>query len=134
VKGILVAVVIGLAVNECCDVCPWVASKIVRWSARQRYKDQDLAETRAEELAALIEDRPGKLLKLATALGFAAGAVAVAARQARSRHTANKVNRLAAGLGLTMGRYAIFCLGWGAFVATFLALLVSSAGVRLNTF
>jgi hypothetical protein len=57
------------------DLCPWLADKLVRWSAFRRYRDRERAETRAEELAALIEQRPGHLLKLFTAINFAAGTV-----------------------------------------------------------
>ncbi len=72
---VLFAVVSGLAVNECCDISPWAARKLVVWSARHRYYDQARADTRAEELTRLIDDRPGKLFKLITALGFAAAAI-----------------------------------------------------------
>ena len=44
------------------------------------------AEVRAEELEALIEERPGGLLKLTTALSFAAAAVGSAARRALGEH------------------------------------------------
>lgn len=72
---ILFAIITGLAVNECCDVSPWAARKLVRWSAHRRYVPPARAELRAEELAAFIDDRPGRLFKLITALGFAAAAV-----------------------------------------------------------
>lgn len=68
-------VCLALAANECCELSPWAAEKIARWSARLRYSDPSRAEVRAEELAALVEDRPGKLLKLITALSFAGAAV-----------------------------------------------------------
>jgi AcrR family transcriptional regulator len=73
---ILMGIALGLLVNECCDVSPWLARKFVRWSAHRRYVDQCRAETRAEELVALIDDRPGKLFKLITALGFVVTATA----------------------------------------------------------
>ncbi|WP_155127324.1 hypothetical protein [[Actinomadura] parvosata] len=47
---------------------------------------------RAEELAAVIEERPGKLLKLATALAFIAGALA--ARLLRVAQISTKTIRL----------------------------------------
>ncbi|MFD0889442.1 hypothetical protein ACFQ08_33320 [Streptosporangium algeriense] len=75
-------VVLGLAVNEACDLSPWLAGKIVRWSARVRYGNGERAETRAEELSSLIDDRPGKLFKLITAVGFALGAATERARRA----------------------------------------------------
>lgn len=67
----------GLAINEFCDLSPWAADKIVRWSAYLRYPDKARAEIRSEELAALIDERPGKLFKLITALCFAAAATRV---------------------------------------------------------
>ena len=72
---ILISVALGLLVNECCDVSPWCADKLVRWSACRRYTDPARAAERAEELAAVIETRPGKLLKLFTALGFACSVI-----------------------------------------------------------
>lgn len=72
---ILLAMFLGLVVNECCDVSPWLARKLVRWSAHRRYASPARAELRAEELAKLIDDRPGRLFKLITALGFVATAV-----------------------------------------------------------
>jgi hypothetical protein len=58
---VLLAIITGLAVNECCDVSPWIARKLVRWSARRRYAPPFQAKLRAEELAAYIDDRPGKV-------------------------------------------------------------------------
>jgi len=57
---ILLAIITGLAVNECSEMSPWAARKLVRWSAHPRYAPP----SRAEELAALIDDRPGRLFKL----------------------------------------------------------------------
>lgn len=85
---ILLAILIGLAVNEFCDVSPWAARKLVRWSAYRRYTDPTRAGVRADELAALINDRPGNLFKLLTALSFVAGATATAGRRAIERSLA----------------------------------------------
>jgi len=71
---VLLGIGVGLVVNEFCDVSPWLARKIARWSAFHRYSDPARAAARAEELAAVINDRPGKLFKLITACGFAAAA------------------------------------------------------------
>ena len=68
----------ALLVNEFCDISPWAARKLVRWSAHLRYTDPERAKIRAEELAALIDKRPGKLFKLVTATFFAASAVRAA--------------------------------------------------------
>ncbi|MEV3981747.1 hypothetical protein [Nonomuraea sp. NPDC049758] len=72
---------LGLMVNELCDLSPWLARGVVRWAARLQYGRTDRATMRAEELQALINERPGKLFKLVTALGFAAAASAGALRQ-----------------------------------------------------
>lgn len=85
---VLMSVTLGLAINECSELYPWCARKAVRWSAFRRYTDPGRAKTRAEELTALIDSRPGKLFKLITALGFAVPAGAVAARRAATRRSA----------------------------------------------
>jgi membrane protein YdbS with pleckstrin-like domain len=78
---ITLAVVLGLIVNEFSDVSPWLARKLVGWSARLRYGDTTRAEIRAEELAAVINDRPGKLFKLGTGVRFASSALATRVRR-----------------------------------------------------
>ncbi|MGH8347616.1 MAG: hypothetical protein ACRES5_13795 [Pseudomonas sp.] len=77
---VLVASIIGLAVSEFSEICPWLARKLVQWSARRHYAPASRAALRAEELTAFINDRPGKLFKLITALGFAS--VAIVTRKA----------------------------------------------------
>ncbi|MGA8520773.1 MAG: hypothetical protein WB735_22150, partial [Pseudonocardiaceae bacterium] len=61
--------------NECCDVSSWAARKLICWSAHRHYAPPSRAEVRAEELAAYIDDCPGKLFKLITALAFAGAAI-----------------------------------------------------------
>ena len=85
IAGILLGIVTGLLANELFEFSPWCARKLVRWSAFRRYTDPDRAEMRAEELTALINDRPGKLFKLITAVCFAADAVIVCSRRAVAR-------------------------------------------------
>lgn len=89
---ILISVIIGLIVNEGCDVSPWCARRLVRWSAHRRYAEPGRAAGRAEELEALIDARPGQLLKLFTAVGFAGSALLVACRRtlARSQQLADE--------------------------------------------
>ncbi|MGN9777069.1 PH domain-containing protein [Micromonospora sp. H33] len=72
---VVLALVLGLVVNEMTDLSPWLGRKLVTWSARLRYRDDPRAEVRAEELAAVINDRPGKLFKLGTGLGFLSSAL-----------------------------------------------------------
>jgi hypothetical protein len=75
------AIISGLLVNEATDICPWFAIRLMRWAARLRYPHApERAATRGEELAALINDRPGKLFKLFTALGFSLHALVVLRR------------------------------------------------------
>lgn len=71
----VLAVVLGLVVNEMTDLSPWLGRKLVAWSAWLRYQDTPRAGIRAEELAAVINDRPGKLFKLGTGLGFFSAAL-----------------------------------------------------------
>jgi hypothetical protein len=79
------AVVLGLLVNEATDICPWIAVRLVRWAAQLLYRRApERAAIRAEELAALVNDRPGKLLKLFTALGFVLHALLAAGFGRRS--------------------------------------------------
>jgi lipopolysaccharide/colanic/teichoic acid biosynthesis glycosyltransferase len=75
------AIISGLLVNEITDVCPWLAVRLVRWAARLRYPHApERAAIRAVEHARVINDRPGKLFKLFTALGFALDALVVVRR------------------------------------------------------
>ncbi|MFI6182557.1 hypothetical protein ACIA8R_44010 [Nonomuraea sp. NPDC051191] len=72
---IVLGVLLGLIANEMCDVSPWLARKLVASAAHLQYRDPARAAMRAEELEALVNERPGKLFKLATALAFVAGAL-----------------------------------------------------------
>ncbi|PRY30249.1 ATP-binding protein [Pseudosporangium ferrugineum] len=75
--SILLSILFGLLVNECCELSPWIARRVVRWAAYRRYRNPVRARIRAEELAGVIDARPGKLFKLMTALAFGAVAAAV---------------------------------------------------------
>lgn len=72
----------GLLVNEMTDVSPWAARKLVRWAAYRWTTDPDTAAGYAEEWTAIIDERPGKLLKLLTAVQFSIGAAGRAAPRA----------------------------------------------------
>ncbi|MFB9356761.1 SsgA family sporulation/cell division regulator [Actinoplanes nipponensis] len=67
-------ILLGLAINEMCDISPWMAKQVVAVAARLNYIDHELRAIRGEEWAGLLDERPGKLFKLATALGFLAAA------------------------------------------------------------
>jgi mycothiol system anti-sigma-R factor len=87
IAGILLGIVSGLLANEFCEFSPWCARELVRWSAFRRYANPGRAEMRAEELTALINERPGNLFKLFTAAGFAGAAVIVSVRRAVARES-----------------------------------------------
>ncbi|MFF4605963.1 hypothetical protein ACFY12_24880 [Streptomyces sp. NPDC001339] len=60
---ILIPAVVGLAIGEFTEVCSWLARGILRLAARQ-LGDAEAAERYEAEWVALLEERPGKLLKL----------------------------------------------------------------------
>jgi len=84
---VVFAIATGLAANECCELTPWCSRKLAQWSAYRRYSDPARAQARAEELAAVINDRPGNLLKLITGLSFAGGAAIVSTRRSITGRT-----------------------------------------------
>jgi hypothetical protein len=93
IVAVTLGVVASLIANEFCDVSPWLSEKIIRWSARLRYsRDPERAAVRSEELAALLEERPGNLFKVFTAVGFAAVALVQKAEQ-RVFHKTNQESR-----------------------------------------
>ncbi|MET9069457.1 hypothetical protein [Streptosporangium sandarakinum] len=82
---VFLAIVLGIVVNEMCDLSPWLAVRLVALAARLQHGTSPRAEERSEDFAAYINDRPGKLFKLLTALGFlATGAVTGLRRRQRS--------------------------------------------------
>ncbi|MFF4810560.1 hypothetical protein ACFY03_20335 [Micromonospora chersina] len=76
---LLLGALLSLALSELTEVSPWAARKLVRWAAYRWTTDPELAAAYAEEWAAIIDERPGKLLKLLTATGFTLGATGRAA-------------------------------------------------------
>lgn len=73
--GMLLGVASSLIASEFTEVSPYLARRLVRWAARIWSTTEEAGEAYAEEWLAVINDRPGKLLQLATALGFVGGAV-----------------------------------------------------------
>jgi AcrR family transcriptional regulator len=126
----LMGIVLGLLVNECCEVSPWLARKCVRWSAHRRYADRCRAQTRAEEFVALIDDRPGNLYKLITALGFVASATAeVLMRQASARLTRRQLDDDDAVRGRIID-VTVDCLIRSGYAGTTTAQVMKLAGIR----
>lgn len=69
---IILAVILALVGNEVCDLSPWLGRQLVFVAAKLKYPAGDRRQIRTRELQALIEERPGKLLKLFTGLWFLA--------------------------------------------------------------
>jgi hypothetical protein len=76
VLGVIASVLTGVLVNEFCDIAPWLAGMVVRRAARTWAKGHAAAGIYEEEWAAVVDDCPGKVTKLALALRFAIGAAA----------------------------------------------------------
>jgi membrane protein YdbS with pleckstrin-like domain len=79
------SVLLGIVINEMSDLSPWIADRLVRVAAALRYGRTVRAAVRAEELQALVNERPGNLLKVATALAFVITASVTRARTAIAR-------------------------------------------------
>ncbi|EFC85278.1 tetratricopeptide repeat protein [Parafrankia sp. EUN1f] len=78
IAGPLLGILCCYLLNEIYDISPWFGRVLARWAAHLRYADPLRAHVRAEELAAHIDARPGKLLKLCTAAGLFVSAVGAA--------------------------------------------------------
>ncbi|MEV7227289.1 hypothetical protein AB0M79_09740 [Polymorphospora sp. NPDC051019] len=76
---LLAGATIGLIFAEFTEICPWAARRLVSWAAYRWTTDPEEAAGYAEEWKAVIDDRPGKLFKLVTAVQFTAGAACRAA-------------------------------------------------------
>jgi hypothetical protein len=71
----VIGIVLSLLATEFTDISPWLARKLASWAAYRWTPDPEAAAGYAEEWAAIIEERPGRLFKLLTAVGFAGGAI-----------------------------------------------------------
>ncbi|MFI1382938.1 hypothetical protein [Embleya sp. NPDC020886] len=67
--SMLIGAIVALLFTEAVDICPWLAARMVRASAR-RIPNPKLALRFEEEWLGVVERRPGKLLKLVSALGI----------------------------------------------------------------
>ena len=86
---LVVTIVVGLAINEMSDLAPATAQRIVKLAARLWSEDAAQQEIYAEEWSAYIEERPGKLYKLGTALLLLCSATANHLRARAKRPTLN---------------------------------------------
>jgi hypothetical protein len=88
---IVFAVAAGLLINEVADISPWLARRIVdHASARYAQKSPETAELYTEEWSAIVSERPGKVLKLLTALRFLFGVYGVALTSALRKSGRNR--------------------------------------------
>jgi hypothetical protein len=135
---IVIAVVLAIGAAELSDYLSWLAGKMAHASAYLRYGDTERAKVRAEEWVKLIEDRPGQILKLGTALGFlvtgayfASGRQFRAARPARGSraHKAKNARKHLVPILMLTGMSSALALGavYGAVVDTGRALVLAMA-------
>jgi transcriptional regulator with XRE-family HTH domain len=78
------AVLLPMLLTEFGDRCPWLAQKLVRWSAHRLRNPEDRARYE-EEWVANLNEVPGKLGRLVAALGFLASVPRMRATLGRTR-------------------------------------------------
>jgi hypothetical protein len=79
--GIVAAIGLGVLTNELCDLAPWLARLLLRRAASLEAKSPEEAMLIYDEMAATLDEVPGKLTKLL----FAAGRMTLAFRHLRWR-------------------------------------------------
>lgn len=107
---IAISVMMGLAVNEVCDLSPWLARRLIKRAAQLRYGTDARADVRAEEWSDLVDLRPGKLFKLLMALSFVSAALPAAAGRA-VRNAVGTVIGMASVYGVLRGGLAYLSAG-----------------------
>jgi hypothetical protein len=88
IDEIIWTILLGALVIELTEAAAWLAVRVARRAAVLRYPQRpDRAAIRAREWASVVEERPGKLFKLATAIGFVCVALTSRSNAAlRHRH------------------------------------------------
>jgi hypothetical protein len=92
-RVVVLALLLGAAA-EFFNVLARVAVKLARRAAYLHYGDTPRAEVRAEEWSAVIEDRPGQVLKLGTALWFIASSACYASARGLGQVRTSRSRRL----------------------------------------
>jgi hypothetical protein len=72
---ILVALLAGLAINECCHVSEWAARRLISWAVRLSYGQTPRGQVRRTEHTGNLDNCPGQLIKLCFALNLAVRSV-----------------------------------------------------------
>lgn len=142
---LVTAVVLGLVVNEFCDISPWLARQVIRFAARC-VPNLEARERLEEEWTAGLQDRPGKILKLISALTVLASAMTTVRGIYRSGPRCPRLRRfltrffdregrIVMGVSLVSSvidtRFRLWGdVGWG-YAANFAILLVAIHGIDL---
>ncbi|MET7881288.1 hypothetical protein ABZS52_30680 [Micromonospora profundi] len=109
----------------------WVARRLIHWAAYHWTADPDVAAGYAEEWTAIVDERPGKLLKLLTAVQFTLGAAGKAVPRMFAAARDAAVRKLATQTTPNLTR-AIRLLATitGAVSATTMAILAGIGALR----
>ena len=106
-NNVVGAVIVGLFINELGELSPWLARHLVNWAAHRWTTDPHDAAELSREWQGIIEQRPGKLFKLCTAVGFASNAGAGVARPVLARFWRSRAVKGVA-LALSAGGALVF--------------------------
>jgi hypothetical protein len=113
VIGVSCGVVAGLMVAELTAFTPLLAKRIVRRAAMIFYShDQRAAAERAEEWEAVIDARPGNVLKLGTALVWGGGAAKLIALRTVQRIRRSGRVRAEVALRATRAQWRVWAPAW----------------------
>jgi hypothetical protein len=85
---ILSAILVGLAVNECCRFSEWAARRLIGWAARLLYGDPPRAQSRIVEHTGNLDNCRGQLAKLCYALRLTVAGILTWTRQVTGRSAA----------------------------------------------
>lgn len=136
-REIAAGLVLGLLANELFQKSGWAAMRIVILAARVWPASSQEQADRAEEWPALVNDRPGQLMKLGTALGFLCGAVFMSSRLKLASWLSHILKRISEALR-SYGRESAVGRMLGTHLASFTAVgggfaLASLLGTKLAT-
>ena len=134
-REIVVSVCLGLAVNGAFDLSPWLARRLLPFAARLWTQDAESRAAYAEEWQAIIEDRPGSLLKLGTAITFLAGGAWRSAPRLVSRLETRRPGRrlVSAALGASGAFFTLFGIGLSSWAIVSLGVSMLALATALSS-